>query len=85
MPTVVEGPSISVRYESWSEWREFVREAAARRAEAVVPLVTEFCAICWGAGRVLSPAGNGEGLVPQPCARCGGAGSVIVRGPAGGP
>lgn len=78
MPTVVEGPSVSVRYESWSEWREFVREAAARRGEPVVRARTEFCAMCWGAGRVLVPAANGEGLVPRPCGGCGGRGQVIA-------
>ena len=76
MPTVVEAPSILVRYESWEEWRALVREAAARRAEPIVPVRTEPCAHCWGAGRVLAPAANGEGLVSRPCSWCAGAGRL---------
>jgi hypothetical protein len=79
---VVEGPSITVRYESWTEWRRYVREAAALRAEALERVPTEFCADCWGAGRILAPAANGEGLVPRTCARCDGRGSVVARDPA---
>ncbi|WP_217915500.1 hypothetical protein [Miltoncostaea marina] len=81
MPTVVEARTIPVRYESWQEWRATVREAAARRAEPVARVPTEFCALCWGAGRVLGAAPNGEGLVPVPCGWCGGAGRLPVAPP----
>lgn len=37
---------------------------------------TSFCALCWGAGRILGPAANGEGLIPVACAHCGGTGTV---------
>lgn len=41
-------------------------------------LVPEFCAVCWGAGRIFYEAANGEGLIPVPCAECGGKGAVWV-------
>lgn len=35
---------------------------------------TSFCATCWGAGRILVQARNGEGPVPVPCRTCAGTG-----------
>ncbi len=34
-----------------------------------------FCAACWGAGRILTDAPNGEGLIPVRCAACDGRGT----------
>jgi len=43
-----------------------------RRAESR----TCFCATCWGAGRILVQARNGEGPVPVTCRTCDGGGVV---------
>jgi hypothetical protein len=40
------------------------------RAARIAP-----CATCWGQGRLLEPARNGEGLVPVACEACLGTGS----------
>ena len=72
---VSEGRSaILVRYDDWAHWRVV-------RAVAVAPprLLAEgscFCADCWGQGRILTPAANGEGLIPLPCSTCAGLGMV---------
>lgn len=74
MPTVFEQGALPlpVTYEDWASWR---RDRPG--AGELPPLTsTEFCGLCWGRGRILSPAANGEGLVPGPCASCGGAGRV---------
>lgn len=35
----------------------------------------DWCAICWGNGRIFGMARNGEGLIPlHPCATCAGTG-----------
>ena len=76
--TIHEGePRIAVAYDSWAQWRAeqcFLPEAPP------APFGSCFCAICWGAGRLLEPAMNGEGLVPQPCPTCCGTGSVPSMG-----
>jgi hypothetical protein len=73
--TVYAGSTaLPVRYESWEDWR---RDVATRHAP--VPLIapeTVSCAACWGQGRLLEPARNGEGLVPRTCPDCGGSGLV---------
>ena len=72
---VTEGRSaILVRYDDWAHWR-IARVGAATR----YPLLAEgtcFCACCWGQGRILTPAANGEGLIPVACATCEGLGAV---------
>lgn len=40
------------------------------RAARIAP-----CSTCWGQGRYLEPAANGEGLVPVACETCLGTGS----------
>jgi hypothetical protein len=72
----VGSPAVPVRYETWDEWRIDV----ARPAEPA-PLIasgTASCARCWGQGRHMEQARNGEGLVPVPCPDCGGSGLVVV-------
>jgi hypothetical protein len=75
---VLEGAErIPVRYEDWGEWRTELAVTAKR-----LPLIapgTCFCAMCWGAGRVLRQAANGEGLVPLRCATCAGSGVIPLR------
>jgi hypothetical protein len=77
---VVIEEHIPVAYESWAHWRD---ECRARRRgsgeffELDAVVVTEFCAHCWGNGRTLSPAPNGEGPIPKACLHCDGRGSVI--------
>jgi hypothetical protein len=62
-------PPLPVVYRDWAEWRGFRREDEP----GVAPVATgTFCATCWGQGRLLSPARNGEGLVPVACPTCGG-------------
>ena len=76
--TIREGETrVSVGYASWADWRS---QQGILPAAPPAPLGTCFCAICWGAGRVLEPAMNGEGLVPQPCPTCCGTGSVPSTG-----
>ena len=64
---VVIENSIHVVYDDWTEWRD---ERA--RPESPAPVTGSFCALCWGAGAILEPAANGEGLVPVTCDGCGG-------------
>lgn len=35
-----------------------------------------FCAMCWGAGRILVAARNGEGRIPVTCGTCAGTGTA---------
>lgn len=70
-------PPVPVRYDSWAEWRRY--QAEEPQSVLLVPAHTVFCALCWGNGRVLEPARNGEGLVPVACAHCAGFG--LVRAP----
>jgi hypothetical protein len=44
-----------------------------------LPAAVVFCAICWGQSRILSPAANGEGVIPVVCAHCEGDGAVPSR------
>jgi len=76
--TIREGESrVSVGYASWSDWRS---QQGLMPHAPPAPFGSCFCAICWGAGRVLEPAMNGEGLIPQPCPTCRGTGSVPSMG-----
>jgi hypothetical protein len=70
---LLEGmPPIPVRYSDWREWRD-VRLDDLPPAP-LAPATGCFCAACWGQGRMLEEARNGEGLVPVACADCGGSG-----------
>jgi len=76
MPMIVrEGKlPLPVLYADWAEWKALRREEAE---EACVQAATAvFCPMCWGNGRYLEPAANGEGLVPRTCMSCGGRGTV---------
>ena len=76
--TVQEGePRASVAYESWSAWR--TRQCIDPSAPSA-PLGSCFCATCWGAGRYMEPARNGEGLIPVPCPSCCGTGAIPSTG-----
>lgn len=73
--TVLSGPSrIPVQVRAWAEWRSARRWRAGpgsvRAAEG------DFCAICWGQGKLFMEAANGEGLIPVTCSHCGGGGRV---------
>ena len=73
---VMEG-MIPVRYESWRDWR--AQKVADARERATFPLVeplTVPCGYCWGQRRILRPAANGEGLIPELCTPCSGTGRV---------
>lgn len=80
MPTVVDEElrGWPVVYSDWDEWRRARQDADARPAPAAVT-PGEFCARCWGQGRTLSPAGNGEGHVPVACPACSGSGRAPAR------
>jgi hypothetical protein len=75
MPTIMsEGRlRLPVLYRSWSAWR---RERPDAEPGAVP---ADFCAACWGQGRILRAARNGEGLVPEPCADCAATGRAAPR------
>jgi hypothetical protein len=63
---------LPILYSSWSEWRF---EQLRTRTLPPLPLLPRnscFCALCWGAGRYLEPAQNGEGNVPRTCPACQG-------------
>jgi hypothetical protein len=67
MAIVVEDGTFSRRviYAGWAEWRELRRD---RPDDApLVPAGVASGATCWGNGRYLQPAANGEGLVPRAC------------------
>jgi hypothetical protein len=78
---VITEHAVPVVYRSWREWRVHCRTrdvgptppVAARSVTS-----TEFCATCWGNGRILRPAGNGEGLIPTGCRPCHGTGQVAT-------
>ena len=76
MPTVArEGElRLLVAYDSWADWRD------GRRLEGIdeIPPAStyEFCALCWGQGRIVSPAANGEGPIPVRCVTCRGTGRL---------
>jgi hypothetical protein len=80
MPTIMSTGRLRlpVRYRSWGEWR---LERPADGALAAVPgsVPAEFCAGCWGQGRILRAAPNGEGLVPDPCGACAATGAAPSR------
>jgi len=79
VPTVTESSlrGWPVAYRDRAEWRR------SREPAPPPPAPAQFCAMCWGQGRVLRAAANGEGHVPVACATCGGSGSV--PGPSGAP
>lgn len=73
-------------YVGWRHWRAS-RELAADADSVNVtpgpspptggrPVDAAFCPCCWANGRILSPAANGEGLVPLVCDACAGTGRV---------
>jgi hypothetical protein len=66
---------VPVAYATWADWREGRRDVLADPPTAPA---AEFCALCWGQGRIAVPAGNGEGLIPVTCAVCDGTGRVPV-------
>ena len=72
-------PPLPVVYGTWLEWRDTQRHAL--RPPPLMPDRAEFCALCWGQGRIHEAAGNGEGLIPTPCPGCEGAGVVARRAP----
>ena len=76
--TIAEGhpAAVPVFYESWEDWRSERQSQEALPPAPLVPAGVVFCAMCWGAGRVLAPARNGEGLVPSDCGHCDGLGVV---------
>ena len=76
---LVGSPPIPVRYNSWDAWR-----AEVSHPLPPAPLIaagTSSCPACWGQGRILEPARNGEGLVPHPCETCSGGGLVLTEPP----
>lgn len=75
---VVQEDNFPVCYIDWAEWRDVRIEAEDEFSLAGAPMMC-FCAVCWGAGRILEYAANGEGLVPTTCTHCGGVGSVPTR------
>ena len=76
MPTVMRQGRLSlpVLYENWAEWRDEQPDTGPA-PRCLVPGGRP-CPICWGQGRILAAAANGEGLVSFPCSTCAGAGSV---------
>jgi hypothetical protein len=76
---VVIDDRLPVVHPSWGSWRRSRRDragAARRRVPGSGSGRDEFCAMCWGAGRILRGAGNGEGVVAVDCSWCGGTGRV---------
>lgn len=72
---------LPVVYETWSDWRgEQAGAAAAAAAQGSVAPGGQPCGTCWGQGRILAAAPNGEGLIPGLCWGCGGRGSVAITG-----
>jgi hypothetical protein len=69
---VITEDEFSIRYTGWAEWRENRVEADRQ----VLVAAECFCGCCWGAGRYLDEAANGEGLIPVSCHACGGRGTV---------
>jgi hypothetical protein len=80
MAALVIEDMIPVRYESWQDWREQkIADAHERRSAPVVEPDSAPCGYCWGQRRILGPAPNGEGLIPQICVPCAGTGRVFNR------
>jgi hypothetical protein len=79
LPTIVnEGaPPLPVVYASCDAWR--LAKRTALDPAPPLPAAVVFCAICWGQSRILSPAANGEGVIPVVCAHCEGDGAVPSR------
>jgi DnaJ-class molecular chaperone len=79
---VILEQALPVVYRSWSEWRAHcrTRRDTARGSAGAAPNVaaTEFCATCWGNGRILRHARNGEGLIPTACGACDATGRVAA-------
>ncbi|MEW6583540.1 MAG: hypothetical protein AB1416_12360 [Actinomycetota bacterium] len=75
-------PPIPVLYGDWAEWRELrlqdavLGDPAPGAAGTQDAWIAVFCPTCWGQGRYLEPAQNGEGLVPRTCPACEGTGAV---------
>jgi hypothetical protein len=76
---VTEPGSVPVAYTSWLDWRIDKRQSTDFDPLPLVPSATCFCAMCWGQGRIWSPARNGEGLIPQLCTTCFGQRVVPIR------
>ncbi len=76
MFAVLDRTGLLVAYDSWDEWRDECRAAATQEPAPLCACDVVFCAHCWGQARILSPARNGEGLVPRPCPTCAGTGVV---------
>jgi hypothetical protein len=72
MFAVTEPDGMLVAYPSWGAWRIDRRAGADLDPLPAVPVDSSFCALCWGQGRILSPAANGEGLIPVRCPYCDG-------------
>lgn len=72
-------PAVPVRYESWEEWRRDITHPLPS-APLIAP-ETASCARCWGQGRHLEQARNGEGLVPVVCPDCAGSGLIRTAPP----
>jgi hypothetical protein len=75
---IVVERELPVVYESWAHWRRERAEHMDFLVQELPTATTEFCAVCWGNGRILSPAANGEGNVPVTCGHCDGRGSILV-------
>lgn len=74
--TVIEGSHhLLVGYPDWDAWRR-ERSGGALPQAPLVPANSASCAMCWGNGRILEEAGNGEGLIPVVCEHCDGWGLV---------
>jgi hypothetical protein len=69
-------PPLPVLYTDWAEWKALRREGCEEVPASATTIV--FCPTCWGNGRYLEPAANGEGLVPQTCPACDGSGIVVT-------
>ena len=76
MIAVLSRTGLPVAYPSWTEWRAERLREAAEPPPPLVPAGSVFCAHCWGQARLLTPARNGEGLIPAPCPVCAGTGVV---------
>jgi hypothetical protein len=79
MAALVIEDTLLVVYETWSEWRRAKLDDARQRRGPLVEPGTAPCGRCWGQGRILEPAANGEGLVPRPCLPCLGRGRTPVH------
>lgn len=74
----VTGPDrIPIAYPSWHAWRADRRESQLAPPPTTRHHSAGFCAMCWGQGRIWSPARNGEGLIPVACRSCDGQGLSV--------